>query len=173
MFMQFSTSVYPAVALPSSDVISNPKIREAAEQHVGALQRVSEAHAIAGKLKAGHNLDDLTPDQIASAIATSRDGLTVQAEARERLLEALGQHRAEWTEDTAKQAAKAHTAAVKALRSAQSALDEYELRSGVLAMLNSGSPELKMRPSDAVYEIGAVRQPLAAVIDKLAAGEDQ
>lgn len=171
MFMQFSTSAYPAVSLPSADVISNPKIRAAAEQHVGALQRVSEAHAIAGKLRAGHQLDDLTPDQIASAIATSRDGLTVQATAREGLLEALGQHRAEWLADTEKRAAKAHAAALKAARAARDALDEYEVTNGLLAMLNSGSPELKLRPSDAVFEIGAVRQPLAAVIDKLTAAE--
>lgn len=171
MHMQMITSSYPAVSLPSADVITQPAIRKAAENHVAALQRVIDSHAIVGRLKAGHNIDNLTPEEIATAITVSRDGLSVQADAREGLLSALGEHRHEWVEDTEKRTAKAHAAALKALKTARDALDTYETLAGVLGMLSSGSLELRWKPGDAVYEIGAVREPLAAVIDKLTGTE--
>lgn len=173
MHANLMTSAHPAVSLPSADAITHPVIREAVQGHVDAMQRVIEGHTIAGKLRAGHNLDDFTPEQIAEAVALSRDGNIVQAEARERLMAALAEHRGEWAEDTTKRVAKARTAAVKALAAAKAALSEYELSAGILAMLSTGSPELRWKPPAEHFEIGAVRQPLQAALDTLSARAEQ
>lgn len=170
MHMQLLTSAFPTVSLPSADAITHPAIREAVQIHVGAMERVIASHTIAGKLRAGHQLDDLSPEQVAEAIALSREGDTFQAVARERLLEALAKHRGEWVQDTDKRVTKARNDVVKALTAAKAALDEYELRSGVQAMLNSGSPELKWRAATE-FEVGAATAPIQAALDRLTAGE--
>lgn len=166
-------SDYPAVSLPSYDAISQPAMRAAVEQLIGTYNTVREAHEVNNKLKAGHQLDKYSPQQIAEMVEISRDGAGRLNQAREAYMEALGQHRGAWAAENDKKLAKARAAVRKLATDLAGHLNDLEVFSGVSEMLAMGSPELKWRQPAGNYEMGEAQKAMGALLAFLDAVEQQ
>ncbi len=164
-------SDYPAVSLPSYDAISQPAMRAAVEQLIGTYDTIREAHDVNSKLKAGHQLDKYSPQQIAEMVEISREGAGRLNAAREAYMAALGQHRGTWQVENDKRLAKTRTAVRKLAAELAGHLNDMEVYSGVSEMLAVGSPELKWRPPAGTFEMGSAQQAMQGLLAFLDAVE--
>lgn len=165
--MAILSSDYPAVALPSLDSVTEPHIREAIEHLVNTNTLVREAHDVAGRLEAGHRIDELAPETIAEMVTVSRDAQNRLGAARANYVETLGKHRGQWTEDTAKSVTKARATVIKTATQLLEQIDGLEVQGGTLNALNANSPELKWTPLAETFELGQAQHALRILVDRL------
>jgi hypothetical protein len=166
--MNIQASSHPGVALPNLEIIGHTKIREAIANFVDTERRVRDGHDVDGRLKAGHRLDELTPEQIAEAVATARNADGLRAEATNHLVGALGEHHGAWLADATARRDKAAAQVIKTAKAALAAISEFELLAGVLRMIEDTPGRPTWRAPREGAESHEAGQSLQALIDRLA-----
>lgn len=157
---------YPTIEIPSFDAISHPQIREAIQSLIDTDDQVRVGHSVNNRLKAGHNIDELTPQEIADAVAAAREGNTLRANAQAKFSATLNQHHGEWREQAAKRATQDRAAVLKHARALLDALNAFEVNAGISEMLEHGV-RLQWKPSAECNEIWSAQQALTALVARI------
>lgn len=172
--MNLLVSDNPPVSLPSSAVIGEPTIRKATEHYVATMAAIMHGHGVANRLKAGHQIDELSPQQIADAVTASRAAGELRATAVAGLQDAINGKVGAWIKDATTQSAKAKETALAAARAALDAIDNLEIRSGVTEMLDRHPGRVVWEaPRTGGIEISNAQQALRVLVERLEAEAQQ
>lgn len=172
--MSILLSEYPRVSVPSLDSITNAPVRDAVAERLRVMNEVLEGHRVNGTIRSGQPLpDDMPATEVARLILASDDAANLIAASVEAYHQALAENRDAWRADAEKRLAKTKANAVKTLRAALDAINEYEITSGTLDMVNADTAELKWKAPAEVFELGVATQAMASLVDKFTAGADQ
>lgn len=157
---------YPTVDLPSYEAISHPQIREAIEHLINTDEQVRKGQEVDRRLKVGHSVDELTPQEIADAVTAAREAGAMRAKVQGQFHEAISKHHAEWREQVTKQAGKDRSAILKDAKSLLAKVSEFEINAGLAEMVNRGTTLEWKYPAEA-DSINGVQNALNALIAKL------
>lgn len=168
-----ASGVRQNVMLPSLDLVTQPKIRDAVAAAVDTEQRIRTGFDIDGRVKAGHPLDELSADEIAAGITAAREANGLRAGAEQQLQAAIDEYLGEWIEGTQARKAKVAAQVLKTAKATLAALEEFELIAGMAQMLADHPARLSWKAPREGLEVGTAATALRAVIDRLSAGEQQ
>lgn len=162
---------YPhRMQLPALEHLHSPKMAAAIAAFIDTRDQVYAARDIATRHKAGHRIDDMTPEQIADAVRVGRETDRVDL-AYAHVRETLNAELDAWHAATSAARKKAFTAARKAAAAMLAALDVAAREEVVLAMLEQAPASLTVRPGPAYSAIQATHNALGELLAALDAAE--